>query len=660
MKFLKKSGIVRLLAGVLSLLFLFALTACGDVEEILPVVKNVTITAMNGAVYGKTGEPHLLSYETGEGDTVSVSVTKDDKNATAEDYSYTVASRTLLFKNAGKYTVTVYAAKNGLMESGKAEIEVAPPLPPVVSVSGENTVAEEEAIVIHRSVDYDEGDCAMDERVSSVEYKAEEDGTYAVANAALYSMEGDLFIPHDAGYFRINFEATGVRGDTGSASFEIHSTPANLVFTGAEQPFCIPVGVSSALDYTVSGPVDKFNKSISYDHEEIAVTSSEHGMKVKIDEENFASVKVTYTHKKYSSHKIVLNLGAYAVADVTGAPAFACDPFGGIPEDILTSMGYLLPANIARSSTGEALSTQNISYEVTEKNISNWDAANQSYVEANPVSVMYAAGDNAYPYLIVTNFDKNTAEGDFTMKITLTDPVTGKIASATRKFNVVPTTNDNDTAKAKIQSYVREHADYYEMGNLDYGYLCSDTRQNMVLTKTGTIMQRTNPGWPLHGSNGSENADFAAMNFASPSANCALEFKMTIVGTNSGKVQLGIGLRMGANKDWADFIDIVNGSDGYIKAEYGGGKTGETQAEASVAAIPAKAGTVLYVRLERTTEGGNAVYTIKVKTDGNAEYARLYSFTAGTSNKAGASVSAYQFTHRNGGGCYMIENVKLS
>ena len=655
MKTLKKSLLCKVLAIILLLVFAFSLTACGGKGGgVVPEVKNVKIEAMQNATYGRVWDLHKLSYEVGEGCSISVSVTKDGVTATADDYAYTMSSKTLVFKEAGAYTVTVYAAKDGMRGSGSADISVSAYEAPVLSVSGKNTAAEEEAVLIARSVTYASGDYAAEERVTSVEYKATEGGEYAVADAELYSMEEDLFIPHDIGYFRINYEAAGIRGGRDNASFELEVTPAKLTVQSESEFVCIPVGVDTRLNYTVKGPTEKYDMSVQTDSDKVVASADGGGVKVKMDETDYASLTVTYTHKKVNSQKYTLKFYTHASENpVEDAKApFMGDPFGNMPDTLLTSMGYLLNTDTVLSVVdGARIASRNISYEVVENN-----------VNTSGVEILYAANDENYPYVIVSNFDNNTATGNFTLKMTATDPNTGKSASLIKKFNVAATTNNNDTAKKRICDYVKEHSDYYDLGAMDLSGLVSDTRQNMVLTENGVIMQRTNPSWPLQSEgHTSQNADFAYIKAATPSNDCAMEFKMTVLGTNGGKVKLGIGIRTNNFDGWVGFLNIEN-SNGMMSANLDSSisKSSFTGAESGADAIPAQAGTVMYFRLERTTSGSTATYTLFVKTVETDAYAKMCTFTAATSANTGKALAAYQFTHRDAGGCYMLENLTIS
>ena len=381
-------------------------------------------------------------------------------------------------------------------------------------------------------------------------------------------------------------------------------------------------------------------------------------VRVKALEVDYFTVTVVYTHKVDKTLRQELNIDFYSVDNLTYAPVWGEDPFDGMPSDVLTSIGHLLyfdatsGGGLARELTGK-----DAKYEVIEHNVT---ASSGS----NAVEILYGAGDNEdYPYVIVSNFNHNNAQGNFTLKMTLTDPYTGYSAVATKKFNVLPTTNDNTAAANHIQEFVQKHSDFYRMGSMDYRELVSDCRHNMVLTKTGTIMQRSNPSWPLQGSGG-ENADFAVMEFARAASNCRLEFKFELLAPNpaSGALWLGIGLRTQNADGWGGFfnvhivdgrLDITNDLDNQNTI---------TRATSSVQRPLAENGATLYVRLDRRVHIDSVEYTVYAKTHETAEYQEYYRCSYASSTSAGnpgAPIKQYQFTHRSAGGCYAVENVSV-
>ena len=613
-------------------------------------VGNVSIKAAAGETYGRIGALHLISYEATAGCEVSVTVQKD--GAAATDAVYDAALQTLVFGAAGNYTVTVTAARGSESASGSAEIEVAAFDPPTVSLAlGKRNVKEEEGVALEREAVYAEGDCALSEQISA-NYRRTGGGKYRPAEADEFTVIGDTFIPYIAGEWEVIFHVESRGGASGEASAKFTCNPADLTLAPVSASRArIATDTPTELAYRVEGAADKY--TVSFDthgnSNVTAVAGGGYSVRVTASEVDYFTVTVVYTHKTASSVTKSVDLDVYSVESLTYAPAWGEDPFDGMPSEVLTSMGHLLYFD-AKSCGGAAreLTGKDASFEVLSSNISSSASA----------GILYAADNREYPYLIVSNFGNNTATGSFTLKMTVTDPYTHYSAVAAKQFTVTPTTNSNSTAPSNIQSYIQRHADFFDMGAMDYSILGEYARENMVLTKTGTIMQRTNPNWSMEG----HGPDFARMGGASASADCTLEFSFELLGVNpdTGAVGLGIGLRTGDYEGWAGFFDLraVNG-----KLAIAHGFTAKSEAMGSVEMPAAVAGAKLSVRIDRRVSGNSAVYVVYVKTAADApyaEYMRLFADVSTAAGNIGANVAAFQFTHRNAGGCYIVDGVKFT
>lgn len=116
----------KFICFALAAALVFSLTACSKelVWGNVPAVSEVTLTAAEGEPSGKVGSRHLLSYTAPEGCKISISVDKDAEPATADDFAYNDADKSIVFYAAGKYTVTVMAAAGGYLGSASTEIDI--------------------------------------------------------------------------------------------------------------------------------------------------------------------------------------------------------------------------------------------------------------------------------------------------------------------------------------------------------------------------------------------------------------------------------------------------------------------------------------------------------------------------------------------------------
>lgn len=622
-------------------------------------VSDVKISAAAGETLGKVGALHVITYVTNDDCDIQVEIQKGGLAAT--DVVFDDVYNTVIFGSAGQYTVTVTASVGTASDSASAQIEIVATEKPAVTLSLDKTaVAEDEEVTLNHTVTYAGGDSRGKESVSAL-YRAGTSGSYREANADTYTVNGDRFTPHVAGEWKVVYTAQSRGGAEEKAEAAFSCTPLEIMLTAkttARQR--IQTNTATDLDYLVSGAAEKYD--VTFDtHGANGVTAEKgegNSVRITASKLDYFTVTVVYTHKvKTSVHKQI-DIDIYSVDSLTYSPAWGEDPFDGMPEDVLTSMGHLLYFNATTCGGAKReLTARDAKYEITENNVTASSGGTD-------VVVWNAADDENYPYLFVDNCDHNVARGNFTLKMTVTDPYTGYSAVATKKFNVIATTNNNTTAAQNIQSYIQQHSEFYQMGVMNFDNLSSDCRQNMVLTKTGTIMHRRNPDWALKDGNGKEDSDFAHMDFDQAAENCRLEFKFNLVAPNpaSGEVWLGIGVRtVNAGGGWVGFFDlhVVDGRLGIttglkgVSAEY---------VSAVEKPLPAS-GTTLYVRIDRRVNDDVAEYTVYVKTEEAAPYEQYYRCTANVSSSAGnagAPVKLYQFTHRNGGGCYAVEDVVLT
>lgn len=620
-------------------------------------VSGVSVSAASGAKSGVIGAPHVVNYAVPDGSGVSVSVQKDGAAAEASDYSFDAATRKIVFYKEGNYTVTVTATSGESTASGSAVITVSAfEAPEITFTAAKTSAVEDEAVKLTHSVTYAASDLMKTEGYS-VEYKSNAADAYAAAADSLYSLSGDVFAPHTAGYFRIAYTATGIHGSSAVKYVEIRAlaAPVSVKAENANALNRIGVNVPTAMRYIATGAVDKYDISFdTHGDSRIAATKgSGSSFIVTAAAADTYTVTVKLTHKLDSSVHSSVNYKFYAVSDVERSPVFGQDPFAGMPSSVLTSVGMLpyFDATPAPSSITEKLTVSDVTLEVTDQNVKTSDN------KVCNVDVNYVAGDEAYPYFIVSNFDNNTARGTFKLKMTVKDPATGAYAVATRSFTVTPMNSDPENT---LKNYVNNNA-FFEMNGLDYSIACPDARQNMVLTKTGVIIHRRNATWSLNGGNG----DFVKIELPSPLSNYRVDFKMHIYGKNlgllEGNVWLGIGMRTNDFNGWSGFIDIMS-KDGKITGLFD--NTDKRTSEAGPAdgvVVPDTAGTEAYFRLERVEVSNTAVYTIYVKTSEDGAYGQLYRFTVDkATSHIGAPLAGISFTHRSGGGCYSLEDISVT
>lgn len=412
----------------------------------------------------------------------------------------------------------------------------------------------------------------------------------------------------------------------------------------------IQAGQETDIDYLVEGALEKYDVTYQVKGSTRVETSkgSGYSVRVKALDVDYFTVTVIYTHKTNKSVQHKLDIDVYSVDSLTYSPVWSADPFDGMPSETLTNTGHLLYFD-ATSGGGlpRNLTMRDVSYSVIEKNITA--SSGGTGVEIN-----YVGGNEDYPYLFVNNLDDGVATGNFTLKMILTDPYTGYSAAATKKFTVTATKNSDDSATL-IQNYVKKYPDFYEKKDLNLSYLKHDVRLNMVLTKTGIIVHRTNGEWSMNNGN-----EIGIVEYNTAAKNCRLEFEFDLLAANaSGGAHLGIGLRTVREEGWVGYFNLqVNG--GLVTFTGPGGAKSEIRSSTELAAA---VGTTLYVRIDRFVVNGNAEYTVYAKTDKNAPFEQYYRcMYAVSSNQgnAGAPVKQYQFDHRGSGGCYAVEGVTIT
>lgn len=603
-------------------------------------VGEVHLKAAAGETYGKVGALHILSYSAASGSKISVTVEKD--GAAAETAVYDAAHGTLVFSAAGQYIVTVTAEKNGSSASGSAEIAIEAEAPRVMLTLDGTSVKEEETVSLLHTAAYAAGDGAASENIA-VSYRTGSE-QFRAADEKDYLLNGNRFTPRLAGEWKLVFEAKSIGGASASAEATLKCTPAEIGLSAkTEGRLRIQTGIATETSYRVTGAAEKYDVSFDvHGHSVSATAGSGHSVRVTAEETDFFTVTVTYTHKVQRSVQKSLDLSFYSVESLVYAPVWGEDPFCGMPSEVLTNMGHLLYLDAA-SPSGMALSAADATFEVIENRVT----ASQ---DGTNVEILSAGGDERLPYIFMNNLESGVATGNFTLKATVTDPYTGYSAVATKKFNVTPTYNDNAAAASVIRLHVNTYSDFYTFGDLDLGTVGHDCRKNMVLTKTGAILHRSNANWPMNNGN-----VLGVAGFETAANDCRLEFRFSPVALNpDGAAQLGVGLRTLQQTGWAGYFNVRVANGSYsVDCEFG-----ENRAEPL--SLPVDG--ALYVRIDRRVSGQLAHYMVSLKTEGG-EYRlalRLQFALSSSAGNAGAPVAQFQFDHRGSGGCIAVENVRVT
>lgn len=606
-------------------------------------VSDVKVSAAAGEAFGKAGALHVLTYTADDDCEIAVEIKKD--GAAATDAVFNSEYNTIVFGSAGKYTVKVTATKGEVTGSAETEIEIGVTDQPTVTLSlDKSTVDEDGEVTLRHTVTYADGDLCESESVSAL-YRAGNSGEFLEAEEGTYTVNGDRFTPHVAGNWKVVYRAQSKGGAVGEESASLKCNPLQISLSyKTQERQRIQTEKPTDIDYLVSGAADKYD--VTYDLHGKDKIKAEKGagnsVRITASTVDYFTVTVVYTHKVNTSLKKTIDIDLYSVESLTYAPTLGGDPFNGMPSEVLTSMGHMLYFDAAPCALhGHELTYEDVQYEIQNASITSGATA----------SIMYAADDINYPYVLVSHFGQynNSATGSFTIKMTVTDPATGYSAIAYKDFTVTPTRSN----PAAIRNFVRNNS-FYDIDQMNFDNAAQYSQENMVLTKTGMIIQRLASDF--------STGDFAHMEFNSAAKNNRLEFKFNLLGLhpNSGDVWLGIGVRTVIQTGWVGFfnlhivggkLDITNGLSTAVTGEY-----------VSDAERPeAKIGTTMYLRIDRRVNGSVAEYTVYAKTEENAAYEQYYRCTYAVSTEdknAGAPVKEYQFTHTSG--CYSIEDVTIA
>ncbi len=622
-------------------------------------ITDVELVAAAGEVYGKVGMVHVLRYTASEGSEIAVEVKKGDGAASSADYTFDALHSTLVFHTpttgTEMYTVNVTATLGSTFESVGTQLSITVD-PPTVTLEAENTLVEAgRSVVLTRTVKF-----AREDGFDHDSFTVRRGGSQAASSE--YSLKGDVFTPFVAGSYVISYRVDTLLGGYSSASATVNCTAAqiglSLATEGAQR---VQLQTATDIPYIVSGNVDGFEVSFTSNHPDPALQlTAGNGTSVRIldnrTETDWFTVTVTYTSKGGGNAKSI-EIPVYTVDDLYLSPTWGEDPFGGMPDEVLTNMGHLIYFDASPFEGAKyEFTRRDLSLEVAENNVTAPSGGEK-------VEVLLAGGENAdYPYVIQSSFDKKDAgdgTGNFVLRMRLTDPYLKMSIVAEKKFTVTPTQNSNDDSPAVIQSYIERHNDFFTESAFDFNdegtKLGHDARLNMILTKDGYIIGRPSAGMSFDAG--------GALGVVRPASgeNVRLAFTVTPVTFNGGgKMELGIGIRAGSFDTWVDYLDLEVNSG--VLGVTAGKNFGEIE---TTATVPVSIGKPFHIQIDRTKSEDKVVFTVFCQTEENGEFVTLLKTAEITSStkegKAFGSVVAYQFDRRSGMGCgtYAVENVAV-
>ncbi len=602
-----------------------------------PELTNVSLdkTAINAE------ESVVLSYEIDNESEVVVTVKKGDQTAVAgTDYTYAEATKTYTFNVAGAYTITVSATRNGKTVSRTLTLAVADTTvnAPVITFSADRTSVEEgTAVALTANVAYDteHGDA---EGTKTYEVFVQDGTKFVNADENFYEFNTDhmSFTPLVAGVYQIKLTVNSAKGQTADEAVTVTATLVEITLTWTTQA-TVNGWLRYALEggdivYAVTGYTGGYAVTYTADNAVVSAGAATNGTGVRVSatESNTATVKVTYTHKSDSSVKKELTMPVSFVSDLENAPILGEDPFGGTYGTLIPSTGLMLYFDV-KDKNNTALTYNDITYEIVSTDLKKSDGTALDTVSINKLYDM-----NDYPFILVENFENNTATGTVTVKLTATKD--GAVAAATKVFTVTPLVKDS--AGGKNVEGLNAYADrVFDRGAMNFDKIASfDTRQNMVLSKEGFISNRA---W----ANGN-------MFCVEPNANnFQLDFTYTVMQRTGdrNKASFTVNYRMGNWDSWnSDQTSFYAESEATTTSAGYWGASNKTDWSSNLP--DATIGKVILARLTHTVTDGIVTFHWQWSEDGTTYNDWLkYTVNESTENKnMGARVSAMQFNFEQG------------
>lgn len=602
-----------------------------------------------------------LGYTVDGESVVTVSVKKGAADVAEADYTFDAENKQITFKKPGNYTVTVIATRNEMTAEKSAQIRIVDPnapKPEITLTAAESTVTEGAAVALTASVAYAEG-TEKEEEGFTVTVKQGE--TYVAADASAYELVATgnkSFKPLVAGEYKITFTASNTQGGFSEKTVEITAEIADITLgwnhglTPVNGYLRMATGATGTdLVYTAEGYAGGYDVTVEKSVAAAVGTLSDGMLSVSSAEADTVTYKIVYTHKADASVKKELSVTVGFVSDLVNAPVLGEDAFGGTYGRLIPSTGLMLYFN-ANDKDGNALTYADITYEIVSENIQLSDKSSDKAKNDFDIVIEKLHGLDNYPYILVKNFENNTATGTVTVKLTATKD--GATAAATKVFEVKPLDKDGlkaDGSDKKNCEGLNAYIDAVtggKKGGANFDKIISyDNRQNSVVSKDGFIVSR---GWA--------NGNIMVVE-PNGEDNFQVDFDYTPLlrqGDNT-KVSFAINYRTGK---WDGYCSsqtafYAEGSATDITAGYWGSKIDQQEGEKPDCTL----GTTIKVRIIHTVEG--SVVTFKYQWLKGESYVDWLTYKADKSTEngnIGAPVYALQFNHEAGG--YMIGNVKLT
>lgn len=620
-----------------------------------PVVSNITLTPSEYGYF--RGKDIGLSYDIGVPNnqypvtdcTSSVSVMKGtwdgldyiySSMTENEGYTYDATTKKLNFSETGNYKIVVSATAYGVTGTAFAILNVGDFAKPKFDFAlGKSEATENEAvdITVSDTIVYDVGDAAKEGATVqySVRYKAGENGTWAEADAAKYTLENGKFTGKVAGYYEVAAFIESKQGVIGKKAEILRVILERITLTPSSnytgEWMRVALNTPLTLDYTVSdSAVAERGYTLTTNGDE-GFTVNGASITAQFAAAGTYEFSIVYTSKSDETHKETIVYKLAAVADVANAPKFQSDPFDGTFDTLVPNVGLMLYAG-ATDKDGGAISSVNYELDGTPSG----------------VSIKRIANGGGYPFYVVAT---DVATKTFKVKMTVKDAANNE-AVAFKTFKL------EEMGDGKTFANMADYGKNFTIGDLDYSNMHSDMYRKVCLTKTGFV---TFPEKENSAALASGTGDFACVR--PEYENFQLDFKMTLwgvntVGNKNNTFSLSLGIRTVKQEGWAGNIAIKEHGDKNAFDSYSW-LTGESGRN-WIQKVSYSLGNSFLFRVKRQASGSDVVWSVWYSTDGS-NYAELYNATCPVSTeqgKGGAPVYMVQFGYE--AGCFGIENVRLT
>lgn len=658
----------------------FEIIVTGERNGKTPVVvtKSVTVTLPGPELSeitlkaeGIPNEQISLGFTAGEGTQVTVTVKKGGTPAVeGTDYTYDKATKTFAFKAIGSFEVTVTGERNGktpVVRVKTIEITANPSITMEVGSEEDKTSATTEegtAVSFRASVSYVDGD---GEKTAEYRVFVQEGGNFVNADAALYEWQPagggayTAFKPLLAGVYKIELSVESTMGGTAKSSVTVTATAADIELALAQSVTLTKDWVrmdfaGGDIAYTVTGYAAGYEVSFAKDDETASIAAASSGTAVTVlaTQSNTVNFKVVYTHKSDETKKKELTVPVSFVSDLANAPILGSDPFGGTYGTLLSSIGLKLYFDAYASDGVTKLTYDNVTYEIVEGE-THIEISNGEFTTTNKngVEIGTVQGNSNYPFVIVKNFDDNSAHGTIAVRMTVKAGLEedAPTTSATKTFEVKALSNGNPLAK-----YMEDVTADNNNGLLKYNQMPISHAENGVVAKEGLITRRDVWGngtlFALRTTNGPDNQETNIPD------NFQVDFEYTILKRlgNNNKASFSIYYRTG---HWDGWCSSSSGgleqtafyAENDSTAIVGGCWGNKTDLSLENASNPAaEIDMKLHIRIQHKVENGEAMFIYQWSRNGT-DYTNWFGYKASVSTencKSGSPVAALQFEFEEG------------